>query len=378
VAKKKIVWIAHEGNKSGANNALLSYASLLKVSDYEMVIVVPSIGNMFTECQKRGLNVKRFYYYWVIYSDKIGIYNWLKRRLRNGVTFFSITMYLYKEKPDLVITNSIVNSCIFSFAAKALRVPHIWFIQEFGNKDHGLSFDWGYALHLNFISFFSSKIVTVSNAVRVHIKDYIKTENIEIIFNRITIPQKYIGSHMPHREGKELNILYLSQIAEGKNQLEAIEAIHILREWHIPVKLEIAGAILNNTYYNKLKDYINSNDLENVILFTGFTEDGFEKIKNADVVILCSRSEACALTIFETLQIGTPIVVSNTGGNPEIVQDNFTGLHYSFGRPESLANKIKSLYENLDLRLKLSENAKTCFLEKYSPEISLEQLEKIL
>jgi glycosyltransferase involved in cell wall biosynthesis len=378
VVKKRIVWIAHEGNKSGANNALLSYAGLLKDRDYEVVIVVPSIGNMYTECLEKGLRVKRFYYYWVIYSGKIRVCDWLRRRLRNGVTFLSVIMYLHKEKPDFVITNSIVNSSIFSVASKILRIPHVWFIQEFGNKDHDLSFDWGYTLQLKVINLFSAKIIAVSNAVKTHVKNYIDADNIEVIFNRITIPQKYLGSHVPHRGGKELSILYLSQITEGKNQLEAIKAIHILREWHIPVKLEIAGAILKNTYYSKLKDYVNSNDLENVILFTGFTEDGFEKIKNADVVILCSRSEACALTIFETLQIGTPIVVSNTGGNPEIVQDNFTGLHYSFGRPESLANKIKSLYENLDLRLKLSENAKACFLEKYSPEISLEQLQKIL
>ena len=87
MAKKKIVWIAHEGNKSGANNALLSYASLLKDKGYEMMIIVPSMGSMHSECLQRGLYVKQFYYYWIIYSDKVRIYHWLKRRLRNGVLF---------------------------------------------------------------------------------------------------------------------------------------------------------------------------------------------------------------------------------------------------------------------------------------------------
>ena len=86
----------------------------------------------------------------------------------------------------------------------------------------------------------------------------------------------------------------------------------------------------------------------------------------ANIVILCSRCEACALTIFETLRIGTPIVVSNTGGNTEIINDGETGLVYELGNSEDLANKIKSLYCDQQLAQRLSDNAKQYSAKYYS------------
>jgi glycosyltransferase involved in cell wall biosynthesis len=51
-----------------------------------------------------------------------------------------------------------------------------------------------------------------------------------------------------------------------------------------------------------------------------------------------------------------PVVASNTGGIPEIVEDGVSGLLFEKGNAIDLANKIASLFDN-DLRLKLISNA---------------------
>ena len=128
----------------------------------------------------------------------------------------------------------------------------------------------------------------------------------------------------------------MAQVAPGKNQLEGIKAFNIIVNKGIDAVLEIAGMI-DNEYKLILDKYI-IEKIQEKVYFSGFSNNPFEKISNANLVILCSRSEASALIIFETFRIGTPIIVSDTGGNTEIVKNGETGL-YKYGKPEDLAEK---------------------------------------
>ena len=183
----KIFWIAHEGNKSGANNMLLDYAALLNKRAYDITVIVPAKGNMIDECIKRNLRTKHFYYASMVHVQPIGIAQWIKRRLRNYLLFFEVLFYFIKEKPQIVITNSIVTTPMFAIAAKLLFKKHIWFIQEFGDKDHGLKFDLGYGAAVKIISFFSDTIIVVAGAIKTHMEKYIDTSGIITIFNRIKL-----------------------------------------------------------------------------------------------------------------------------------------------------------------------------------------------
>src|SRR5689334_18271928 len=52
--KQKIVWVAHEGNKSGANVALLEYVAALK-DVYDFHIILPHEGNMISALTNRRI-----------------------------------------------------------------------------------------------------------------------------------------------------------------------------------------------------------------------------------------------------------------------------------------------------------------------------------
>jgi glycosyltransferase involved in cell wall biosynthesis len=52
-----------------------------------------------------------------------------------------------------------------------------------------------------------------------------------------------------------------------------------------------------------------------------------------------------------------PVIVSSKCGASEIIQSNENGLIFDQSKPEELAQKVKLLLENADLRKKLGENA---------------------
>lgn len=375
--KKKLFWIAHEGEKSGANNALLAFASALK-DKYDITVIVPSSGAMWRESERIGVNVKLFHYYSVMYSGNgWAMLLWLRKRLRNFVTFFQAFFFLLRNRPNIIITNSIVSPPLFAVLAFLLRIKHIWYLQEFGNKDHGILFDWGYNFTLRYINMLSANIIAVSAAVKEHVSYRISKSKIKVVFNCVEVPEHYLGSG-PGVKGRPFRILHIAQIAPGKNQLDGIRAVKILIDKGFDVVLEIAGDILNTDYKKKLDEYIAANKLENKVFFSGFTQKPFEKISQAHTVLLCSRSEACALTIFETLQIGTPIIVSNTGGNVEIIKHQETGLVYRYQDAEDLANKISSLYLDDLLGGTISANAKTYTLTHYRLSKSAEQIAAVI
>jgi glycosyltransferase involved in cell wall biosynthesis len=84
--------------------------------------------------------------------------------------------------------------------------------------------------------------------------------------------------------------------------------------------------------------------------FMGSIENPVPFIKNFDVGILSSKSEGLSNTLLEYGALGIPAVATDTGGNPEIVQDQKTGYLVPVGEPEKIAEAAIRLLEDKSLR----------------------------
>jgi glycosyltransferase involved in cell wall biosynthesis len=79
----------------------------------------------------------------------------------------------------------------------------------------------------------------------------------------------------------------------------------------------------------------------------------------ADIFIFPSIwEEPFGLCIVEAMASGTPVIASNVGGIPELVQDNETGMLIKPRDPKSLANAIEHLLDNEDERRRLGMNGR--------------------
>ena len=95
-------------------------------------------------------------------------------------------------------------------------------------------------------------------------------------------------------------------------------------------KLYLIGKIEeSNDYYKMILSLTKELGIEKRVVFTGFQTNPYKWIKNADCLVLTSSSEASPNVVFESLYLGTPVVVSNctpdldrlvTSGNGYIVQ----------------------------------------------------------
>ncbi len=72
----------------------------------------------------------------------------------------------------------------------------------------------------------------------------------------------------------------------------------------------------------------------------GWVDDAAGLMGHLDVAVLPSRREALGGVLAEAICAGTPVVATDTGGIPEVVEDGVTGRLVSPGDPEALAAAI--------------------------------------
>ena len=128
---------------------------------------------------------------------------------------------------------------------------------------------------------------------------------------------------------------------------------------------------------HKIERLIDKLDLRPNILVTGYRSDVAEMMNCADALVLCSETENAPLTILEGMSRGLPIIATNVGGIPELVQDGENGLLVPLKHPEEIAEAALRLNADEKLLTKMSDNARNTVLQKYTKDIVLEHYLKV-
>ena len=158
-------------------------------------------------------------------------------------------------------------------------------------------------------------------------------------------------------------------LAKGLEYL--IQAIYILiTNYQLPI---IAIIIGQGEERKNLEDLIGQLNLKNNVILTGRIDNAAELLPAFDIYACSSVKEGLSYTIIEAMQAGLPVVATNVGGNPELIQDNKTGLLTPAKDPQILAKKIQWLINNPELGQKLGNNAK----QKARDEFNFERMVKI-
>jgi glycosyltransferase involved in cell wall biosynthesis len=94
------------------------------------------------------------------------------------------------------------------------------------------------------------------------------------------------------------------------------------------------------------------------VRFLGRRSDIDRLLEGADFFVLPSDIEGLPLSILEAMAHGLPIIASNVGGVPEIIQDDVNGLLVSAGDETALASAIRRVATDPELRRRLGSAAR--------------------
>ncbi|OGF21243.1 hypothetical protein A2Y83_04335 [Candidatus Falkowbacteria bacterium RBG_13_39_14] len=108
---------------------------------------------------------------------------------------------------------------------------------------------------------------------------------------------------------------------------------------------------------HKLRKIVKDKRLADKFFIIGAIPDAYKYFRAFDVFCLPSIKEGLSYTLLEALMAGLPIVSTEVGGNPEIVGDGDNGFLVLPKDKSALAEKIKSILKNKELREKMGESS---------------------
>lgn len=130
-------------------------------------------------------------------------------------------------------------------------------------------------------------------------------------------------------------------------------------------KLVICGNIGVESYYQYTLDLINQLNLNDSIIYLPFTKDIPELMNAFDFFVLPSQSEAFGLVVIEAMAAGLPVVGTDSGGVPELIEHEKNGFLFKPKDYDTLAYYMKLLFENRALLLALGNQARQYSISKY-------------
>lgn len=169
--------------------------------------------------------------------------------------------------------------------------------------------------------------------------------------------------------GNEIVLIHAGRLEEIKGTFILIEAFSEVLQKHPDTRLFIAGSgdFDSLFYYSK--------NIWSKIAFTGFIDRKIlhELYSIADIGIVPSIHEEFGYVAIEMMMHKLPIIVNNTTGLSEIIQNEHNGIyvHLKQGKPylkssaKNLAEKIDILIQDKLLRVELGKNARKSFLDRY-------------
>ena len=122
---------------------------------------------------------------------------------------------------------------------------------------------------------------------------------------------------------------------------------------------KIAGIIIGDgPQRNEVENFIKKENLEEHIHFLGYRTDANSLIFDLDIFLIPSKTEGLGTSIIDAFNARVPVVSTNAGGIPELVEHKVCGLLAEPFDHLKLAEHIESILSSNELRLELVKNAK--------------------
>jgi len=221
---------------------------------------------------------------------------------------------------------------------------------------------------------FASRILAISRAAKKEVYEQVGFNNKVSIVDVPVQLERFNISRKSSEVRDEFNLL------ESDYVITAVGHFIEVKGWDIAVpafaqvcenipnaKLLLVGKKTSDSYYQKICDQIKYFDLKDNVIFAGNRSDIPDILAASDLFILPSRSEGTPAALIEAMASGLPCIATNAGGIPEVITNGDNGYLFEKENVGELADKIKSVALNSDLKIQFITNAQKD-LHKFSIE----------
>jgi len=240
---------------------------------------------------------------------------------------------------------------------------------------------WKRALANPLLSLATNKITAISKATKQALVDYehLPEEKIQVIYNGITPLNKNsscvtdIRSKIKISENTQI-IGTIARLDPIKNQSMMLLAFQAVLKSYPDTILLIVG---DGEEKSNLKKLAKELEVTNKVIFTGYITEPSSYLEAMDIFLLSSLSEGTSMTLLEALSLGKPCVVTDAGGNPEIITHEINGAVTPNNDTAAFAHAIIDLLSNDRKYQRLASASSDTFNEKFNIKFMMKEYQSI-
>jgi len=360
-----VVHVITDTNIGGAGQMLLTYLRRMDRNEFDIAVIVPEGAMLIPELEKTGVKVYPLKHI----ADK----SYSRRAILGLRNVFKVM------KPDIVHTHAAFSARVAARVwgkCKIIHTRHSVFDQPAYKKRFPVKQILGF---LN--NHYSDIIIAVSPAAKDNIVETgTNPKKIAVIYNGVeplaplTETEKKCEFDHYGLEFDDFICTIAARLVPEKGHDYILEAAAKLQAELPQVKVIIAGT---GPQEEHLKSTASKMGLGNVI-FAGFVTDVRKLFGITHILLNASYgTEATSLSLLEGMSLGLPIIASDFGGNPYVVEHGETGLLYPKNNSTALFEAIADLCADGTKYKCMSIEAKQRFEEMFTAEKMVNEIEQV-
>lgn len=341
----------------------------------QATVLLPHRGAMCDILEQNNIPYVVSHYYWWV-NDNHGLFQKLLNKRKQLLNFWRIKRILRglgDTHFDMVYSNSVTVD-IGLFIAERLHIPHIWHFRE-SLVQFNLSLSLSLSLSL-LRRPVNSAYILISQYMMDYYHPYLPEDRMHCIYNGVSLPQG-ISRQQPNRLINHLKAVCIGVLCEQKNQLELLRAQVVLYQRGVIIETFFLGSAKAD-YLHQMQDFIEQNFLTPYVHIIGHTDDVYAIMQDMNVGVVCAHDEAFGRVTIEEMLMRMPVVVSDSGANPELLRHGVDGFIYSLGEVEDLANVLMQYTQHPQLLQSQGNNAYRYALEQFSAEQNADNIYQLI
>lgn len=217
---------------------------------------------------------------------------------------------------------------------------------------------WKRAVINPVLNWITDRITVISNATKQAMIEYefLPPSKIQVIYNGIAPLNPDESRSEDIRKAWDIPehtriIGTIARLDPIKNHIMMLRAFKIVLESCPNTKLMIVG---DGEKMDNLKTLSRDLGISDQLIFTGYITEPVHYLALMDIFLLSSLSEGTSMTLLEAMSLAKPCVVTDAGGNPEIIENEGNGLVTPNDDAAAFANAIIEILNDKNKYKKLS------------------------
>lgn len=213
------------------------------------------------------------------------------------------------------------------------------------------------ALRKKFIRYILKKadmLLVLSQSWKKDMEELLGGGQLHVLYNPVALSRERRRNDFDNR------LLFMGRYGERKGIYDLLEVIAQIPKEKIYLECHGDGDL------KKVKTIVKEKNIANVEIGGWISGDEKDKLLDkSDILILPSYNEGLPMSVLEAQSYGLPVISTNVGGIPEIIEDGVNGFLIQPGDKEALRAKIKILLNDKELMKTMSDNAIRIVKEKF-------------